>query len=363
MKTLHLTAPQPRYRNGHTLAELMITIPLMTMLLVGMGSAIKIATKAVPDGASTSSAALTSARALDLFAGDVAFATAITTNVTTTAAARQLTFSIPDRDGVAPTTETVTYSWSGVAGDPLQRTFNGTTTTVATNIQEFQLAYDKRATAVVTTSTNTSAETLLISADGSANSDSEFLDTDDWCGQYFQPVLASTVTGWKVTKVRFRARKNGSSTGTVAVQIRSAQNRLPTSTILDQQTMYENTLNGSYALQTFTFTDVPLQSPMQGLCLTLKTTSGGSAADVQSWDGGQSNTNIVRTGNSGSSWNPTSDESLRYYVYGTVTTNSSNSATQYLLTNVRCTIRSGGATGSRLTTSIRVPNEPQVAGP
>ncbi len=364
MKTLHSTSTQRACRGGQTLAELMITIPLMTLLVAGMGSAIKVATKAVPDSTSTSSAALSSARALDLFAGDVAFATSITTNVTTTAAARQLTFVIPDRDGVAPATETVTYSWSGVSGDPLLRTFNGTTTTVATNLQEFQLAYDKRATSVVNNTTNTSAETLLISSDGSSSLSDEYLTSSNWCGQYFLPVLSSTVTGWNVTKVKFRAKQHSAPDGTFAVQIRSSQNRLPTSTVLDQQTMTESSLSGSYVLQTVTFANVPIQSPTQGLCLVLKSTAGTFSADFNSWGGGGlGNSYIVRTTSSGGSWTPTTGDSLRYYVYGTVTTNSSSTSTQYLLTNVRCTIRVGGATSSRLTTSFRVPNEPQVAGP
>ena len=101
-------------RSGHTLTELTVALPIMAMLALGMASAIKLAARSIPDGTSVSDSTLTAARAMDLFAGEVAFATAIGTDVTSGTAARQVTFEIPDRDGQTPATETVTYSWSGI---------------------------------------------------------------------------------------------------------------------------------------------------------------------------------------------------------------------------------------------------------
>jgi hypothetical protein len=53
---------------------------------------------------------------------------------------------------------------------------------------------------------------------------------------------------------------------------------------------------------------------------------------------------------------------MNYYVYGTVSTPDPVSY-QYLLTDVRCTLRSGPDPLARIQTSIRVVNEPQVTGP
>lgn len=364
MNTRHQLPRIGPARDGYTLAELALALPIMAMLLLGIGSAIKIASKSVPDGTSPSSAALTTSRVLEQLAEEVGFATSITTNITTAGAARQLTFSIPDRDGVAPVSETVTYSWSGVAGAPLLRTFNGTTTTLASNVQEFQLSYDKRSQAVVTTTSATSAETLLISSDGSSSSNDFAVSSSGWCGQYFLPLFASTVTRWNVTKVQFRAMKNGGSNGSTSVQIRSASNQLPTTTILGQATMAESVLGSSYSLRTFSIPNVPLQAPTEGMCLVLQLGSNSPSAFVENWGGGNSiNSCLVSTSNAGSTWSTSTADSLRYYIYGTVETQTTDTTYQYLLTNVRCTIRTGNSTSSRMQTSIRVLNEPQVNGP
>jgi hypothetical protein len=49
-------------------------------------------------------------------------------------------------------------------------------------------------------------------------------------------------------------------------------------------------------------------------------------------------------------------------MYGTVTTPNPTSYLYYL-TGVRCKLRVGTDTNSRVYTTMRVPNEPQVAGP
>ncbi|MDB5340275.1 MAG: hypothetical protein JWN70_5894 [Planctomycetaceae bacterium] len=364
MRCYSLAAKSRSVRHGYTLVELSVTLPIMAMLVIGMGAAINIASKSIPDGTSISSATLTSSRAMDLMASELLFATSIATDVRTTGAARQLAFTIPDRDGVAPSNESVTYSWSGVAGDPLLRTFNGTTTTIATNVQEFALAYDKRANTVVTTSTNTSAESLLISSDGTTGaSDASVTDTS-WFGQYFLPVFASSVTGWSVTKVEFRARPDGNDDGEIAVQIQTSQNGLPTGIVLDEKKLKENDTDSSYGFETISFSNLPIQAPSQGMCLVLAFRKNTPCGKLKTWGGGQPFRDLVKTTNSGSTWTEDAAKSLCLNVYGTVTTDSQNAPIiNYVLTNVRCTLRVGTSSASRLTTTIRVLNEPQVTGP
>lgn len=350
-------------RHGFTLNEMVITLPLMAMLMLGLGSAIKLASSSVPNGTSVSDTTLTGAKALDLFSADLAFATSITSNVTGSSAGRQVTFVIPDRDGLAPTTETVTYSWSGINGDPLLRTFNGSVQTVATNIQEFALAYDKRVKQVDTTSSVTSSEQLLINADGTTTPFDSTITSSNWCAQYFQPLLPKGATAWNVTKVQFLAKTRGGATGQTFVELRPAVGRLPASTALAQQVLLESTLTNSYTLCTILFSGVPAQSPGLGLTLVMKYGSGSQPGDVQCWAGGKSNNYYLSTSNAEGSWTAGTSNSLRLYVYGTITTPSTTTANVYSLTNVRATLRAGSSTLSRLSTSVRTPNEPQVAGP
>ncbi|MBI3865870.1 MAG: type II secretion system protein [Planctomycetia bacterium] len=351
-----------RRLHGYTLVELVVALPIMALLMVAMGAAIKIASQAAPGGTSTVSTTLAAREVLDVIAADLTYATAITTDVTTAGAARQLTFNIPDRDGQSPTTETVTYSWSGTAGAPLTRTFNGTTTTIAASVQEFSLAYDKRSKALPTTY-STGAETLLISSDGFTlfPADNAVTSTN-WVGQYFQPILASNVHSWNVTRAQLYLKKDLADTGQNLVQIRTASGGLPTTTVLTQTTLLENTLAGSYQLQSISFSGVPSISPTAGLCLVVQWQANGTSSIVKSWGTSAANSYCVSTTNGGSSWQAPSNSGLMYYIYGTVQT-PDPTAYQYLLTGVRCTLRTGSDPTSRLNTTIRVLNEPQVTGP
>ena len=72
--------------------------------------------------------------------------------------------------------------------------------------------------------------------------------------------------------------------------------------------------------------------------------------------------NLVTTNNGDGSWVAKPTMAMPYYAYGTITS-PDPVVYQYLLTDVRASLRSGSDSLSRATTSIRVLNEPQVAGP
>ena len=78
---------------------------------------------------------------------------------------------------------------------------------------------------------------------------------------------------------------------------------------------------------------------------------------------GTPNAYFVSTTDGGQTWAAAKSSSLQCIIYGTVQTESETSASQYYLANVGCRMRLGGAGQSRLTTSIRILNEPQVNGP
>lgn len=362
MNRLSLRSCVRRRTAGFTLLEMLVALPVMALLMVGLGAAIKIAAQAVPNGTGIASTTLAAREVFDLITADLTYATAITTDVTTAGAANQLTFNIPDRDGQAPTTETITYSWSGTAGAPLTRTFNGTITTIAPSVQEFSLAFDKRSKALPTTYSS-GAETLLISSDGFAlfPPDND-ITSSNWVGQYFQPILASDVHSWNVTRAQLYLKKSGANDGQNLVQICTAAGGLPTSTVLTQTTLLESSLSGTYQLQSIVFSGAPYTSPANGLCLVVQCQANSTSGTVQSWGSSAANSNLVTTSNAGSTWTASSGNSLKYYIYGTVQT-PNPTAYQYLLTGIRCTLRTGSDSASRLNTNVRVLNEPAVTGP
>ena len=60
---------------------------------------------------------------------------------------------------------------------------------------------------------------------------------------------------------------------------------------------------------------------------------------------------------------PNNSTRLRMFVYGTVDTPGGSPTYQYALTNVRCALRLGTDTRSRINTGILIANQPIVPGP
>jgi hypothetical protein len=134
-----MKGPIQHARGGYSLLELIVCMPVMTLLLFGMAAAIQLARRAMPDGASIPSATLLGGSALDQLASEIAFATSITAR-----SATGITFVTPDRTFDA-TPESIRYQWSGVAGAPLTRQVNGSAPeTLLPGVQSLALTYDTR---------------------------------------------------------------------------------------------------------------------------------------------------------------------------------------------------------------------------
>lgn len=109
-------------RHGFTLMELVLSIGVMSILLLGVTKAILIASGAVPAADSRKQSRSDAAAAVDRLQADLTFATSIT-ELTSTA----ITFTVADRGHGAVGAETIRYAWSGTAGAPLTRAYNGST--------------------------------------------------------------------------------------------------------------------------------------------------------------------------------------------------------------------------------------------
>ena len=179
----------------------MVAVASLSLLLAGMGSAVMMARKAVPDATKGNSAALSAAGAVDRLAADLSYATSILTS-----SSNELVFLVADRNGDG-SPETIRYYWSGTPGAPLVRQVNGgNQATLLPGVQEFSLNYQKRSQPLPT-SYSDGAEVLLASYDA-VTFDSVLVNKDVWCGQYFRPTLAAQVTSWRVTRIQFSARQS-----------------------------------------------------------------------------------------------------------------------------------------------------------
>jgi hypothetical protein len=336
--------------------EMLVSLAIMTIIFLGLQSAAMLAGKTAPDGRDSRSATVNASRALDMISNDLRWATSILSSTPTA-----VQFTVPDRDGDG-NAETIRYAWSGIPGDPLTRQQNGgAAVAILAKVQDFQLSYDKRASSV-SGAPGQGAEILLASADGTSGLGDEAITATNWTGQFFLPQLPAGTTGWKITRVKFRAKVYGMPTGTTYVQIRTASCGLPDSTVLDQAVMLESNLTSGYTWQEFCFTAVPNLSPNTGACLVFQWVSGITSCDVEHCAATGSTGGLVSTNNGGSSWAGSTNQDVRCYIYGTATT-PGGPVVQYALTNVRCSVRTGQDSSSYAHASIRVLNQPQVAGP
>jgi len=114
---------------------MLVSVAVMTTLVVGISSAIVLATRTA-EGAGQPTALADAARVIDQITADLAVALTFNERTDT-----EVTFTVPDRDA-DETPETIRYAWSGVGGDPLTRTYNGGEPyAIAQDVHYFNITY------------------------------------------------------------------------------------------------------------------------------------------------------------------------------------------------------------------------------
>ena len=123
-----------------TLVELVVALAVTAVLVTAIASAIVLAAKAIPAGDDAIVLRIATGQVVEDMAGELQTAVSVASGTSTA-----VEFNVPDRDGDGDE-ETIRYEWSGQAGAPLRRTYNGgTTTDVVDAVQEFQLTYMTKA--------------------------------------------------------------------------------------------------------------------------------------------------------------------------------------------------------------------------
>jgi prepilin-type N-terminal cleavage/methylation domain-containing protein len=344
-----------RTHRGYSLVELVVSVAILGIILLGAQSAVMISSRAMPSQNAPVSRVIAAASSLDTFAKELTYAINIQSS-----SANSITFTVADRNADNQP-ETITYQWSGVSGHPLTRQYNGgTVTSVVPSVHSFALAYTKTAVAQSITYSE-SSETQLDSYTSSLGLSDEDVRSTNWVAQIFTPSLPLDATNWRVTRVFIRAEKRSGNTGVTSVQLRPVVAGAPSSSILAETLLYESTLPSNASWIEIPFTQAGLLGKSASLCLVLQWISDTESCRVQHKNFLLGSPPTVMLRGNGSSWT-TSNSSLLYYVYGKVTT--PNPVTySYQLQSVRCTIQTTADTSSQLSTTILTLNQPQVAGP
>jgi prepilin-type N-terminal cleavage/methylation domain-containing protein len=350
--------PQSKGR-GFTLIEVVVSLGISAVLMLGIGSAMLFAARAMPDAASPTAAIVDAGGALEQLITDLQYAVSIKNK-----SATMIDFTVADRDG-NDIPETIRYEWSGTAGATLTRRYNGgTVVTVLADVRDFALSCDLLTISTLVPQGNESAETILNSYDGTVGRDNYRMRSSEWYGQYFRPALPVDAVSWKVTRVRLSARTDGSPAGECRVQLQQATvGKLPSGTVIEEKTLLESSLLGGYQEQEFAFTQAGGLSPTQGLCLVVKWIADSVACQLWGFNANASTSDsfMVKSTDGGASWTAPAGMSLLYTVYGTVTTlGPPQIQNTYYLMRVNIRLRAGTDTQTTLQSAVRLLNKPEV---
>jgi len=343
-----------------TLVELVVSMTIASVLLLGMGSAMIIASQAMPDAEGATQNTIIAAEAAEQIAAELQYAVAINDSNATS-----VEFTVADRDE-DDLPETIRYQWSGTPGDSLTRQYNGgALTEILTEVQEFSLSLDLQTTTTEIPQSNESAETTLASYDSQYYLDSRNVQENRWRAQYFAPSLPADTLSWKVTRVFFYAAAKNAATGEIKVQLQLATaGGIPSGVVLQERTLLESTLSAfSWNLQEFSFSEASGLSPDQKLCLVLKWVSGAEACQIRirEYSVPSPHDGYMRSIDQGLTWQEYDEQSFLFWVYGTVTTESEPEIeTLYYLDGVDVNVQKGTDAQSAVNTRVRLVNQPEV---
>jgi len=356
--------PQSAIRNlhgchGFSLLEAAATMAVTSIIMLGIGSAMLIAGRAMPDAHSPAVESVAGAEALERIVAELQYAIAVNQR-----SGRMIEFTVADRNSDG-TPEVIRYEWSGTAGDPLTRQYNGgTATQVLSDIREFSLSYDLQTISTEIPQSNESAETLLSSYNSSQDYGAYSIREAQLYSEYFRPVLPADAVSWKVKRVRFYARYSGYATGETKVQLQTPTiGGLPSGVVLQEKTLQESGLPSWYVLCEMTYTQVSGLSPQQGLWLVFRWRSGNVACELLGRNSGVTASNIAlaQSVDGSISWSLLSGQSLLFWVYGTVTTaGTPQIQNTYYLNAVGIRLRAGTDNQATVQTSARIVNRPEV---
>ena len=141
MTTANRTTAQPlRARRAFTLLEVVISSTVMFIILIAVASAMMIGQRGIGSGAEMADEVQQGHEAVSQILLDLSLATGFTERTD-----KAVTFLVPDRNNDA-SPETIRYAWSGVAGQPLTRQYNGgTVVVIVENVYNLSFSYLVRA--------------------------------------------------------------------------------------------------------------------------------------------------------------------------------------------------------------------------
>lgn len=303
-----------RYPRAFTLVELILSSALLTVLLLAGAATASLVRRAGMSQIGDSSVALS--QAMQDLRRDIECATSVGP-----ISSRGISLTVPDRTGDG-NSDTIAYAWSGSIGAPLTRSINGGgPATLVPSVLNLAIEWDTTfvsvasADQVITPPSQTVASCITSSSLNTIQCNSR-----RWIAVAFPPSLPVGTTSWSLSSVRLSLRRNGTADSTFAVQVRSTNAMVPTSTVLASVTVNESSLGTSFAYYDYAITGLSGLSPTAPLAIVLQPISGTNVAEWQFTAGGGSvnaSDATYQSSTSGASWSVLSSQEPLFSVTGT----------------------------------------------
>ncbi|MEO2013246.1 MAG: prepilin-type N-terminal cleavage/methylation domain-containing protein [Fuerstiella sp.] len=264
--SLVVAGPAEDRRGAFTLIELLVSVFASSMLMVGLGSAIMIATKAVsPPGAQQS--ILDIAETSHLLADEIQSAVHVLQQTPTV-----VEFACADRnDDGSP--DRIRYAWNDQTGQVVRT--EASSGSLLDDVDSFNITPDLRGVPETLNGivSESSASTLESMTSG-GQIFSWNLGPNSPVGQYVSIDHPDDTALWSITKVKVRLRRHNPTRvqpgEKLMIQIRLATgDGLPTSTVLAESSINVSSLNSYFRWKSFTMSGAERLLKSQSVCLVI----------------------------------------------------------------------------------------------
>lgn len=342
-----------------TMIEVVTSMAISSILLVAIGSAMVLAGRALPASDGPMTAALSTASVVDKITAEMQYALQFSERTS-----QAIQFTIPDRDGDGKP-EKIRYTWSGVAGAPLLRSYNGgNAAQLLPSVQSLSFSCAQQQVQEQYPGPLVEDDEILLAAHAPANgtyvSSEHYLNPFSGAGQFIKPVLPADAVKYRVTRAVIVAKRNSAflPTGTVRVGIHKANaSKLPEGSALDSATIAESALSVNFGAVLISFGNAGVLDPSQHVCLVVENALNLLTAGRVEYCSGSGGGMLTQ---SAGSWSHNGSNSLRYAIYGRASKVTTRTVTRTHLTTAHLSLATLADGASRVDTAIYLPNRPEV---
>jgi len=343
-----------QFARGHTLLEMTLSLALLSMVMMSVGSAVLFASSVTPKESDPGVTLAVDSRALNQIAEDLAVARYMVSK-----SDHSVSFIVSDRTGDG-NPDRITYAWSGTYGDPLTYQLNNNNTIkLISAVAVFDLSYDYTQTSkTLPVATSLGSEKTIDAYTTSTSGSTRAVRPMEWFGQVVTPALSVEAIGFVPTKLKFIGQRDSTSDGIALFELRDRTSASPGSTVYASSTILESALSSSRAWYETSFADAGAVASGQDLALMFSYKSGTDQVSYlaeESVSGGLlglggDKGGLLESSNGGSTWSLDDSKTFVYQLMGRelIADSQQHTVNQSCLTQTTIKLQSAAASRSPL---------------